>query len=330
MSDYWANRNVLITGGMGFIGSNLAVRLVNSGAKVTIVDAMIDFLGGNEHNLDAIKESPNLKINVNNVCDRESMEYLVKGKDVIFHLASQVSHVLGQSNPFPDINYNIVGTATLLEACKKNNPSVKILYTGTRGQYGASMHNPISEDAALAPLGMHEITKVAVEQMLLDYHKRHDIKSVLTRLTNIYGPRAQMKSDKYCVVNWFVRQAIGGGVIKLHGGGLYKRDFLFIDDCVDDLLKLGKKNEAFGQIFNVGNNAVTSFAELADCIVRIAGSGSIKNVDFSAERKLNEPGDIYLDISKIKKSIDWMPRTSLEDGIRKTISFYKQHKEFYW
>lgn len=330
MGNYWSDKRVLITGGLGFIGSNLAIKLVGLGARVTIVDSMIDFLGGNEFNIAPIRDSPLLKINISNVCNRECMEHLVKNQEHIFHLASQVSHVLGQIDPFPDIQHNILGTAILMEACKKNNHSVKILYTGTRGQYGAAMKNPVPEESSLAPLGLHEITKVAVEQMICDYHKRHKIKSVLTRLTNIYGPRAQMKSDKYCVVNWFVRQALDGGTIKLHGGGFYKRDFLYVDDCTDDLLKLAENDAAYGQIFNVGNDSSVSFAEVGECIVQIAGSGRIEKTEFTPERKLNEPGDIYLDISKIKRTIKMSPRTELKEGIKKTVDFYRENKAHYW
>lgn len=330
MSTYWNGKHVLITGGLGFIGSTLAIKLVQLGAHVTIVDAMIPFLGGNEFNIDPIRENPLLKVNISNIYDRESMEHLVKNKDHIFHLASQVSHVLGQTDPLPDIHYNILGTTTLLEACKKNNPHVKILYTGTRGQYGPAMHNPIPEEASLAPLGLHEITKVAAEQILAQYHKRHGIKSILTRLTNIYGQRAQMKSDKYCVVNWFVRQALENQTITLHGGGNYKRDFLFVEDCVGDLLQLAEKEEAYGNIYNVGNDTAVSFAEIAAIIISVVGSGKTQTTDFTQERKMNEPGDIYLDISKIKKVIDWKIRTSLCEGIQKTVNFYKAHKEHYY
>ena len=330
MANYWEKKRVLITGGMGFIGSNLAIKLIEQGAFVTIVDAMIPFLGGNEFNLDQIKNSPLLHINISNIHDKESMEHLVKWQDHIFHLASQVSHILGQTDPFPDIDYNIMGTAVLLEACKKNNPTVKILYTGTRGQYGPSTFNPVPEDASLDPLGMHEITKVAAEKIFLEYHKRHKIKCIVTRLTNIYGPRAQMKSDKYCVVNWFIRQALEAETIKLYAGGNYKRDFLFVDDCVDDLLKLAEKDAAYGNIYNVGNTDIASFAEIAHSIVAIVGSGKIENTEFTAERKATEPGDIFLDISKIRRTIDWIPRTTMKDGIKKTVEFYKANKQYYY
>lgn len=330
MQAYWNHKKVLITGGLGFIGSTLALRLLSLGARVTLVDAMIPFLGGNEFNLAPAKENPHLRVNISNITDRESMEHLVTGQDHIFHLASQVSHVLGQTDPFPDLNYNIIGTATLLEACKKNNPSVKILYTGTRGQYGPSMKNPISEEASLAPLGLHEITKLTAEQVLLEYHKRHRLRCVLTRLTNIYGPRAQMKSDKYGVVNWFIRQAIEGKTISLHGGGNYKRDFLFVDDCVNDLLQLAACEDAYGQIYNVGNTEITSFAELAQLIVDLTGKGTLEQTPFTAERKLNEPGDIYLDVRKLQNTITWKERTSLREGLQKTILFYEQHKEHYF
>lgn len=328
--DYWKGKRVLITGGLGFIGSTLAIRLIQLEAYVTIVDAMIPSLGGNEFNIDPIKSSPLLKVNISNIYDRESMEHLVKNQDHIFHLASQVSHVLGQTDPFPDIQYNIVGTATLLEACKKNNPQIKIISTGTRGQYGPAMHNPVSEEASLSPLGLHEITKITAEHILLDYHRRHKIKCLLTRLTNIYGPRGQMKSDKYGVVNWFIRQALENQTISLHGGGNYKRDFLFVDDCISDLLQLAEKEEAYGNIYNVGNDAIVSFSEIARIIVEVVGSGKTETTDFTQERKMNEPGDIYLDITKIKKTIAWQPRTPFLEGIQKTVAFYQKYKHHYY
>lgn len=330
MESYWEKKRVLITGGLGFIGSTLAIRLVEHGAYVTIVDAMIPFLGGNEWNIESIKNSPLLKVNISNIHDKESMEHLVQNQDHIFHLASQVSHVLGQTDPFPDIDYNIMGTTVLLEACRKKNPRVKILYTGTRGQYGSTTKNPVQEEASLSPLGLHEITKVAAEQILLQYHIRHKVKCIITRLTNIYGPRAQMKSDKYCVVNWFVRQALENETIMLYAGGHYKRDFLYVDDCVDDLLKLAEKEEAYGNIYNVGNNETSSFEQVASEIVAIARSGRIGQTEFTAERKLNEPGDIFLDVSKIRRTIAWIPRTSLKEGLKKTIGFYKDNKNKYY
>lgn len=187
---YWAGKEVLITGGLGFLGSNLAIELLGLGATVTIVDAMIPYLGGNEFNIDPVKDHPHLRVNISNIQDRDTMEHLVKKKDHIFHLASQVSHVLGASDPLPDIEHNIVGTAAILQACRNQNPSVKLLYTGTRGEYGSATVNPVDEDASLRPLGVHEVTKVAAENLLVAYHRRHGIRSILTRLTNIYGPRA--------------------------------------------------------------------------------------------------------------------------------------------
>ena len=328
--NYWAGKEVLITGGLGFLGSNLAIKLLELDATVTIVDAMVPYLGGNEFNVDAVKDNPRLRVNISNIQDRDTMEHLVKNKDHIFHLASQVSHVLGASDPLPDIEHNIIGTAAILQACRSTNPTVKLLYTGTRGQYGSTTVNPVGEDASLRPLGVHEATKVAAENLLLAYHRRHGIQSILTRLTNIYGPRAQVKSGTYGVVNWFIRQALEGDTIKLHGGGLYKRDFLFVDDCIQDLLQLAENEEAYGEVFNVGSDTVASYAEIAQLIVEIAGSGRTENSEFTEERKSTEPGDIYLDVSKLKATIDWKPRTEVGEGLRQTIAFYKAHRERYF
>lgn len=328
--NYWAGKQVLVTGGLGFLGSNLVIKLLGLGARVTIVDAMIPHLGGNEFNIEPVKDDPRLRVNIGNIQDCDTMEHLVKGMDHIFHLASQVSHILGERDPIPDIQHNIVGTAAILQSCRINNPGVKLLYTGTRGQYGSAMKNPVAEDASLRPLGVHEATKLAAENFLLAYHRRHGIRCVLTRLTNIYGPRAQMKSGSYGVVNWFVRQALEGGTIALHGGGSYKRDFLFVDDCIQDLLQLAESEEAHGEVFNVGSDTVASYADIARLIIEIAGSGRAEVTDFTEERKSTEPGDIYLDVSKLKRTIDWGPRTALEEGLHQTIAFYQAHREWYF
>ena len=230
------NKNVLITGGLGFIGSSLAIKLTELGAKVTIADALIEDYGGNLFNINPIKDK--VQINYCNICDKLSMDELVKDKDYIFHIAGQVSHVMSQTDPFKDVEYNLVGTLVLLEACRKNNQNSRIIYTGTRGQYGSVGDLPAKENAPSNPVDIHEITNNAAEQSFYAYMRKSSIKSVLTRLTNIYGPRSQMKSDKFGVFNWFIRLAMDDNEIPLFGNesmgyGNILRDFVYIDDCVD-------------------------------------------------------------------------------------------------
>jgi UDP-glucose 4-epimerase len=324
----FVGKNVLITGGLGFIGSNLAIKLVELGAHLTLVDAMIPDYGGNLFNIEPVKGK--VVINFCDIRDANAMNYLVKGKDYIFHLAGQVCHVMSLTNPFPDIDINIKGTAIVMEACKIHNPEAKVIYTGTRGQYGSSVKLPVSEDAPTNPKGIYEISNLTAEKIIKVYGDVHGIDCALLRLTNTYGPRAQMKHSRYGVVNWFVRLAIDGETIKVFGDGQILRDFLFVDDCVEALLMSAVCQPVVGEIFNVGVDKPTKMVELAETIVQVAGSGRWEFAPFTPERKAQEPGDFYSDISKIRRIVGWEPTTSLEEGLRKTIAYYRLHKAHYW
>lgn len=324
----FAGKRVLITGGIGFVGSNLAIRLVEAGAEVTIVDNMAPGYGGNLFNIAPIEDK--VRVNFADIRDQHVMEYLVVGQDYVFHLAGQVDHILSLSNPFPDIDINIKGTVVIMEALRQCNPSARLIYTGTRGQYGAAPVLPVREDAPTNPKGIYEISNLTAEKIIEVYHHIHGIKSVLLRLTNIYGPRAQMKHPRYGVVNWFVRLAVDDDTIKVFGDGKIKRDFLHIDDCIDAILGAALTEAAYGEILNVGVDQPTDFIELADTLIRVAGTGRWEFAPFSPERKAQEPGDFYSDISKIRRIVGWEPQVDLETGLRRTVDFYRQNKEKYW
>jgi UDP-glucose 4-epimerase len=319
---------VLITGGMGFIGSNLAIALVDLGAEVTIVDAMIPGYGSNLFNIEPIRE--HVTVNFCDIRDTNVMEYMVTGKDIIFHLAGQVDHVLSLTDPYPDIDMNIKGTAVIMEACKRKNPAVRLIYTGTRGQYGPAISLPVNEEAPTHPRGIYEISNLAAEKIILVYHEVHGIRSILLRLTNIYGPRAQMLHSRYGVVNWFVRLALDNETIKVFGDGQIKRDFLYIDDCVEAMLECALTERAYGEVLNVGIDKPTNFIELAEAVVQVCSSGRWEFAPFSPERIAQEPGDFYSDISKIRHLVGWEPRTSLKVGLTQTVNFYRPHKQHYW
>ena len=324
----FSGANVLITGGLGFIGSNLAIRLVELGAHVTLVDAMVPEFGGNLFNIDPIRTA--VKINYSNICDHYAMDWLVQDQDYVFHLAGQVSHIMSLTNPFPDIEFNIKGTAVLMESLRKHNPHAKVVFTGTRGQYGSATKLPVGEDAPTKPKGIYEISNLTAEMIVSVYNDMHDIRSVLLRLTNVYGPRAQMRHSQYGVANWFVRLAIDDETIKVFGDGTILRDFLFVDDCVEAVLLSAISDSATGEIFNVGVDYPTNFRELTESIVRIAGTGRWEFAPFSPERKAQEPGDFYSDITKIRETIGWEPQTTLDAGLAKTIAYYRTHKAEYW
>ena len=321
-------KSVLITGGMGFIGSGLALELVDAGAEVTVMDAMIPDYGGNEFNLDPVKDK--IRINYSDIRDENAVNYLVRDKDYVFHLAGQVCHLMSLSNPFPDISINITGTAILMEALRKFNPEAIVVYTGTRGQYGESVSLPVNEEAPTNPKGIYEISNLTAEKIIKVYNDVHGVRSVLLRLSNIYGPRSQMKHSRFGVCNWFMRLAMDNDTIQVFGDGSILRDFCYVDDCVDAILQSALEPKAYGQIFNVGSDIPVSFLELVKTIIEVAGRGEWKYAEFSPERKAQEPGDFYSDITKIFNTVGWRPKTSLEEGIAKTIEFYDAHREHYW
>jgi UDP-glucose 4-epimerase len=289
---------------------------------------MIPEYGGNLFNIEPIKDQ--VTINFGDICDTHAMNWLVRGQDYVFHLAGQVSHVMSLDNPFPDIEYNIKGTAVVMEALRLFNPSARLVFTGTRGQYGPAVSLPVDENAATNPKGIYEISNLTAEKIIKTYNDIHGIRSVMLRLTNVYGPRAQMKHSRFGVLNWFVRLAIDDETIKVFGDGSILRDFLYVDDCVEAILASALHEASTGEIFNVGVDVPTSFLDLVKCIIDIAGTGRWEFAPFSPEREAQEPGSFYSDISKIRKVVGWKPLISLEEGLRRTIDYYRSHRNFYW
>ena len=323
-----AGKNVLITGGLGFIGSNLAIRLVRDGARVTICDAMIPGYGGNAANIGEIEGE--LDTHHSDVRDEEEMGRLVAGRDVIFHLAAQVSHVLSLSNPYPDIDINIKGTAVVLEACRKHNPSALVVRSGTRGQYGPAVKLPVSEETPANPRGIYEISQLSAEMICRTYTRIHGIRTVPLRLTNVYGPRGQMKHSQFGVVNWFVRLALAGEPIPLFGTGRILRDFLYVDDCVDALLAAACEPAAVGEVLNVGDDRASTFLEVAEILRDLVPDTRLVFTDFTPERKAQEPGDFVSDITKIRRLTGWEPRIELREGLARTVDFYRERRADYF
>ncbi len=324
----WTGRDVLITGGLGFIGSNLALRLVREGARVTLCDAMIEGYGGNRANIREI--AADVEVSIADVRDESAMGDLVAGRDVVFHLAAQVSHVMSLSNPYPDIDINIKGTAALLEACRKRNRDAIVVRSGTRGQYGPAVRLPVSEEAPSDPRGLYEISQLTAEMICRTYTRIHGVRTVPLRLTNIYGPRGQMRHSQFGVVNWFVRLALAGSPISIFGSGEILRDFLYVDDCVDALVKAAAEPSAVGEILNVGNDRSSTFLEVARILEALVPGTRIEFTDFTPERRAQEPGDFVSDISKIRRMLDWSPSVPLEEGLARTVDFYRTRRVDYF
>jgi UDP-glucose 4-epimerase len=257
------------------------------------------------------------------------MERAVGGVGIVFHLAGQMDHVLSLTDPFPDIDINIRGTTVLMEALKHHNPRARVVYTGTRGEYGPADSLPVSEDAPTNPRGLHEISNLAAAKIIEMYGHVHGIQGTLLRLSNVYGPRAQMRHSRYGVVNWFTRLALDGSTIPVFGDGTILRDFLYVDDCVEAILLAAASEAAAGQVLNVGGGEPTTFREVAETLSSLAGA-RWEFAPFSSERKAQEPGDFWSDISKIGRVLGWRPKTPLREGLERTLAYYREHKGRYW
>lgn len=322
------DKQVLVTGGLGFIGSNLCSELVRQGAHVTIVDNMLPRHGGNLFNIRDIEDK--VRVNFSDIRNELSMNHLVKGKEYIFHLAGQVNHVDSMKNPIHDLDINCKGTLVLLEALKLNNRDARVIFAGTRGEYGATVKLPVDEEHPTNPKGIYAVTNLTAEKMVLVYDDVYGIKGACLRITNTFGPRHQMTHDEFGVFNWFIRKALDDAEIPVFGDGHILRDFLYVDDLIECLLMVANCDAAYGQVFNVGTGAGVSFRDLAATIVRVVGSGRVGFTEFTVERKEVEPGDYYADISKIRGIVGWEPRTPLEEGIKLTADYYRKYRKEYW
>jgi UDP-glucose 4-epimerase len=321
--------SVLITGGLGFIGSNLARRLVQIGdVEVSIVDALVPGQGGNLYNIHDIRDR--IQLHTADIGADWVINHLVGGTDYIFNLAGNVSHLDSMIDPHLDLEQNCAVQLKLLDACRNFNPHVKIVFTSTRQVYGRPIQLPVDEEHRIAPLDINGIHKRAAEMYHLLYHNVYGTRVVCLRLTNTYGPRQLMRHNRQGFIAWFVRQAMDGGVIELFGEGKQKRDLVYVDDVVEALLLAGASEAAEGEVFNLGGQEPVSLAELAAELIRLTGRGSIQRMPFPPERRLIDIGNFYSNYKKIESAIGWRPRTSLRDGLTATIAFYQQHREHYW
>ena len=321
--DFYRGRRVLITGGLGFIGSNLAHALVALGAEVLIVDSLIPEYGGNLFNVRAIEDR--VRVNIADVRQQTTMNYLVQGQDVIFNLAGQVSHIDSMQDPHTDLEINCRAQLAILEACRRNNPEVKVIFAGTRQVYGRADSLPVSEAHLVRPTDINGINKAAGEYYHLVYNNVFGVRACSLRLTNIYGPRQLLKHNRQGFIAWFIRLAIEGREIQIYGDGRQIRDFVYVDDAVDAFLRAGADEASNGQVFNVGGFEPIAHRDLVDLIISTAGSGSYRFVDWPSEKKAIDIGDFYADWRLISDRLGWRPHTTLADGLRDTIAFYREH-----
>lgn len=323
----FSGKRVLITGGLGFIGSNLAQALVPMGAHVTILDALLPAYGGNMFNLDGIADQVEL---VNgNILDQALVQKLVHGTDYIFHLAGQVGYVDAKNQPFVDLDYNGKGNLIVLEAIRTHAPEARILFSSSRLVYGKILTLPVTEEHPTNPLSLYGIHKLLGEKYYTYYAHTYGVQGVSVRIPNPYGPRQQMKHGKYSIVGWFVRQALEGKTIQIFGDGRQERDYIFISDIVDALLGIIVKGVA-GEAYNIGSHERLHFIDMVDMIISEAGGGTKELVPWPADYEKNETGDYVADTTKVTALTGWQPRVNFKDGIHEMVEYYRENKKQYW
>jgi UDP-glucose 4-epimerase len=321
--EFYRGRAVMITGGLGFIGSNLARALVDLGADVVLVDSLIPDYGGNLFNIDGIADR--VRVNVADIRQQSTMNYLVRDRDVIFNLAGQVSHIDSMRDPYTDLEINCRSQLTVLEACRNHNPGVKVVFAGTRQVYGKPGSLPVDETHLVRPTDVNGINKAAGEYYHLVYNNVFGVRACSLRLTNVYGPRQLIKHNRQGFVAWFIRLAIEDATIQIYGDGSQLRDFVFVHDAADAFLRAGASDAVNGEVFNVGGDQPISLGELTSLLIDIAGSGRVEYVDWPAEKKAIDIGSIYTDSSKFTRATGWTSAITLAEGLRRTVDFYRQH-----
>ena len=322
MSDFYAGKSVLVTGGLGFIGSNLAHSLVERGARVTLVDSMLPDYGATLANVEEIRSR--VRVNFSDVRDRYSLQALVQGQDVIFSLAGQISHSESMRDPMTDLEINCASQLSLLECCRSQNPDVKIVFASTRQLYGRPKYLPVDEAHPLEPVDVNGINKLAAERYYSLYSEIHGLPTVSLRLTNTYGPRMEITNDKKGFAGVFIRRALAGEKIQIFGTGEQRRDFNFVTDVVDALLLAGENRNVDGHVYNLGHPEPESLLAFVTLLEELADF-EFEKVPFPKAAAAIDIGDYYGDFSKFREATGWQPRVGLQEGLTRTLAWYRAH-----
>jgi len=320
------DRRVLITGGLGFIGSNLARRLVDEGARVLLVDSLVPEYGGNPFNIQGIEDR--VRVNVSDVRDEHSMAHLVRGQDFLFNLAGQTSHMDSMADPYTDLEINCRAQLSILEACRRHNPEVKIVFASTRQIYGRPDALPVDETHLLRPTDVNGINKMAGEWYHILYNNVYGLRACALRLTNTYGPRMRVKDARQTFLGIWLRLLVQGRPFEVWGGEQL-RDFTYVDDCVEALLLAADSDAANGQVFNLGGPSVLTLTALADLLLDVAGGGEYTTRVFPTDRRRIDIGDYYADDRRIRRTLGWEPRVGEREGLARALEFYRAHLESY-
>lgn len=317
----------LITGGLGFLGSNLARRLVELGARVTVIDSLIPAYGGNPWNIHGLEDA--IRINIADVRDPHSMAWLVRGQRYLFNLAGQVSHIDSMLDPATDLDINCRAQLSILEACRHHNPTIRIVFASTRQQYGRPEYLPVDEKHILRPVDFNGINKMAGEWYHILYCQIYGLATTSLRLTNTYGPRMLLKHDRQGFVPWFIRLALLGEEIRIFGDGRQRRDLNYVDDAIEALLMVGPAAATHGEIYNLGHREVVTLTEFVETLLRLCPGSRYRFVPFPEETRRIDIGDYFGDFTRLRAAIGWEPKVSLEEGLSRTIAYYRENLEHY-
>ena len=325
--DFYRGRRVMITGGLGFIGSNIARRLVELGADVLLMDSLIPGSGANFFNIHGFADK--LRVNIADVRQESTMNHLVRDREVIFNLAGQVSHIDSMKDPYTDLEINCRSQLSILEACRKFNPAVKVVFAGTRQVYGKPDSLPVTEAHLVRPVDVNGINKAAGENYHLLYNNVFNVRACSLRLTNVYGPRQLIRHNRQGFIGWFIRLALQGREIEIFGDGSQIRDFVYVEDAADAFLRAGASDSCNGQVFNVGGSEPMAHKDLAALLIDVAGAGSVRHVPWPAEKKAIDIGSFYADSSRFRTAVGWEPRVPLRTGFAKTLEYYRAYASEY-
>lgn len=326
-TEFYRGRRVMITGGLGFIGSNLAHRLAALGADILLVDSLIPDYGGNLFNVAGIEDR--VRINVADVRQASTMNYLVRDREIIFNLAGQVSHIDSMRDPHTDLDINCRSQLTILEACRRYNPAVKVVYASTRQIYGKAVTLPVTEGHLVRPTDVNGINKAAGEYYHLVYNNVFGVRACSLRLTNVYGPRQLLRHNRQGFIAWFIRLALEDREIQIFGDGSQVRDFVYVDDAVDAFLRAGATDALNGEALNVGGAEHIDHRDLVKLLIELAGSGRYRFVEWPPDKKAIDIGSFFADSSRFSAAVGWTPTVGLREGLRRTLAYYRSHLAHY-
>ena len=319
-----SGKNVTITGGLGFLGSNLATVLSRQNAQITIVDNLDPLYGGNPFNLRAANRK-NIRLVVGDIRDKKVMKDSLRGADYVFHFAAQVSYIDSLKMPYIDLGINVAGSLNILEILRQINRSAKVYFSSSRMVIGKPVKRIIDEQHLPNPVTLYGIHKLASEAYFRTYAKEFGIETTILRITNPYGPRQQIKHSKYGLVGWFIRQAMAGETIRIFGSGGQTRDYIYVDDMIRAILLLMKTPRPAGEIFNLGSGRSTAFKAMVRSVIDIVGRGKMEFVPWPGDYEKIETGSVRVSTRKLAECAGWEPRVSLEEGIRRTFRYYRRH-----